>query len=136
MQKKSSLFSMIILSLVLFSGFAPHPSRSSAKAPTRCDVFIQNNTAEVLTNISYVSSLEFVTFTNVAAFGGWGVGTLAFDYTTDDVNLYIYFSNVPKNAVATIDAFPIVTTMPIVAGVNQFTFHAPFHTGGIVVTID
>lgn len=136
MQKKSSLFSVIILSLMLFSSFTPHPSRSSAKVPTRCDVYIQNNTAEVLTRISYVSPIEDATFTNVAAFGGWGVGTVAYDNATDDVNLYIYFSKVPRNAVATIDAFPIVTTMNIVPGVNQFTFHAPFDAGGIVVTID
>jgi hypothetical protein len=136
MQKKSSLFSMIILSLVLFSGFTPHPSRSSAKAPTKCDVFIVNNTAEVLTRISYVSSLDDVTWTNLPAFGGWNAGGLEFDYTTDDVNIYIYFSTVPRNAVATITYYGGVSTMNIVPGVNQFTFHAPFNTGGIVVSID
>ena len=136
MQKKSSLFSMIILSLVLFSGFKPHSSPSPAKAPTRCDVFVRNNTAQVLTNISYVSSLEFVTFTNVAAFGGGGAKSVAYDNVTDDVNIYIYFQTVPQNAVATINAFPIVATMKIVPGVNQFTFHAPFNAGGIVVYIN
>lgn len=134
--QKTTFFSMILLALVSFSSFTPKPSGNPVYTPTRCDLWAENNTSQVLTTASFLSPLETSVFSNVPANTSRG-GSLAID-TDRDVVIELTFNTVPSGgAVATIYADRTLRgTLPIAPGVNRFTLNPPLPSGAIYVYVN
>ena len=96
--KQKKTLSVIFAALVLFSSFIPV---SSSHSPTGCDLYVQNNTDVVLASTNFVSSLDDVTFFNIAPHDA-NSGMLHFD-SQDAVTISMTLSSpLPKDAVARI----------------------------------
>lgn len=99
MQIKKTL-SVFFAGLILCSSFIP--VSNNQVAPTACDLFVQNNTDQILASANFNSNLDDVTFFNIAPFGGANSGVLQFD-NTDPVTITITFSApLTRNAIARI----------------------------------
>jgi hypothetical protein len=90
MQQKITL-SVIFAALVLFSSFIPGSFSRFQLYPTACDLYVQNNTNEELASANFISSLDNVTFFNIAPKGGTIGGRLQFE-NTDVVTITLAFS--------------------------------------------
>lgn len=102
------------------------------------DLYVQNNTGKILSNISFTSSLDMVTFTNVPGQGGSQNSSINHDQA-DDIAITFFFSNVPPGAVARIyNSNPNVPDgiVNVHAGLNVFQLNGPIVSGAVRVYID
>lgn len=136
MRRITFILSLVIafVSLSSFTGITKKVNYLS----TANDLYVQNNTDKVLSNISFTSSLDMVTFTNVPGAGGNQSGSVHHD-PADDITIAFFFSNVPAGAVARI--YNIDPAVPdgvvnVHAGLNVFQLKGPIAPGAIRVYID
>lgn len=130
--RKTTFLSLIILALVAFSGFKAVAQTSA------CDLFVENNTPATLSFISFTSSIDMVSFSNIAPSGGTQSGVLQFGLS-DNVTVALFFSNPPAGAKASIynssSSTPdgVITIQP---GLNIFQLNGPISSGAIWVYIN
>ena len=142
MQKKTTVLAMMLLMLISLTSFTPGPSGKVNLAPTACDLWVENHTAEDLTTIEFISNLATVTFSNILANGGTNGGmngsVLQFD-DQEPVTILITFNNPPPGAVARFynwGSNNLVGTLNIVPGINRMRLYPPLASDVIKVIID
>jgi hypothetical protein len=140
MQQKKTL-SVIFAALILFSSFIPgSSSRVQVVTPTACDLWVENHTDVNLATANFVSSLDDVTFLNIAPFGGTAVGILKFD-DAQPVTIRLTFSApLSGDAVALIyngGSNNLVGTINIAAGASSgaIRIYPPISSDAFVVRI-
>ncbi|WP_157976989.1 hypothetical protein [Taibaiella helva] len=129
--RKATFLSLLLLALVSFSGF------KAAAQNSACDLWVENNTASTLTNISFTSPIDMVTFSNIAA-GGTRAGVLQYAIQ-DDATVTLFFSNPPVGAKASIYNSSSSTPDGVISiqpGLNIFQLNGPIASGAIWVRIN
>lgn len=129
--RKATFLSLLLLALVSFSGF------KAAAQNSACDLWVENNTASTLTNISFTSPIDMVTFSNIAA-GGTRAGVLQY-VIQDDATVTLFFSNPPVGAKASIYNSSSSTPDGVISiqpGLNIFQLNGPIASGAIWVRIN
>lgn len=140
MQMKKTL-SVIFAALILCSSFVPVSSSQIQVTPTACDLFVRNNTDQDLASANFVSSLDNVTLSNTAPFGGTNAGVLQFD-NADPVTITVTFSAPPSgNTIARIynnGSGNLVGTININAGAIGGTtrIYPPIASDAFFVIVD
>jgi len=129
--RKATFLSLFLLALVSFTGF------KAAAQNSACDLWVENNTASTLTNISFTSPIDMVSFSNIAASGGTQAGMLHY-VIQDDVTITLFFSNPPVGAKASIYNSSSSTPDGVISiqpGLNIFQLNGPIASGAIWVRI-
>lgn len=130
--RKATFLAVIIMALLSFSGF------KAAAQNSACDLWVENNTAATLTNISFTSPIDMVSFSNIAASGGTQAGILHY-VIQDDVTVALFFSNPPVGAKASIYNSSSGTPDGVISiqpGLNIFQLNGPISSGAIWVKIN
>ncbi|RAJ77570.1 hypothetical protein CLV59_107337 [Chitinophaga dinghuensis] len=105
---------------------------------TTLDLAVENNTGEILSNISFTSPLQMRSYNNLAAGGGLVTDNFTLD-RTQEVTITIFFSTVPRGAVARIYNSNLNTpdgTLNIQPGLNIFHLSPTISDGAIIVVIN
>ncbi|WP_162902731.1 hypothetical protein [Taibaiella koreensis] len=129
---RKTFLSLVVLTLLSLCGF------KAAAQHSACDLWVENNSAATLTNISFTSPIDMVSFSNIAASGGTQAGILHY-VIQDDVTVALFFSNPPVGAKAAIYNSSSSTPDGVISiqpGLNIFQLNGPIASGAIWVRIN